>query len=97
MYETYRLKEAQILLIDNTGVEYERFLLKELLGNEDWSFNVGLSMNYLAAGVGWKPDLPFRPIELHALIANSIEDTFNLRFNPKFGIGATIRIGRSRW
>lgn len=97
IYKNYKIKEAQILVIDKTGVDFDKFYLKEIWGNEDWSMNVGLSLKNFGAGIGYKPNIPFKPVEVHAMIINSIEDTMNLKFSPKIGVGVTVRVGANRW
>lgn len=97
IYKNYKIKEAQVLVIDTTGVDFEKFYLKELWGNESWSVNLGLNLQNIGAGVGYKPDIPFKPVEVHGMIINSIDDTLNLKFNPKIGVGVTVRVGANRW
>ncbi len=107
LYDTLGVKQVHSVLWGIDGViENDKFLMKELWSNEDWSLNAGASLknpnfagididhfklNNIGVSVGYTPDIIFRPIEIHGIIANSIEDTFNLQFKPKFGIGISVK------
>lgn len=99
LYERYRIKKVPSGLVSG-GIEGGAFRFESdtLLMKELWktstgafSFNLGGSLKNVAVSVGAVPDWFMRSFEVHGVIANSWEDTFSFKFNPKFGVGITVK------
>jgi hypothetical protein len=95
IYKNLGLKEVPAVLIDSAGnFEQDKFLFKELLkfGSEkQFSFNAGGSIKNVGISLGYTPDVLMKTFEVHGILANSWEDTFNFEFKPKIGIGVSVR------
>ena len=72
-------------------IENDTFLLKELWKDDMFSLNVGASFRNVGGTIGYTPDILMRSLEAHFGVFNSWQDTFNLEFKPKIGIGVTIK------
>lgn len=72
-------------------IENDTFLLKEVWKDNTFSLNFGASFENFGGTIGYSPDVLMKNFEAHLGIFNSWQDTFNLEFKPKIGIGVTIK------
>lgn len=66
-------------------------ILKELYKVNDFSFNLGFNFDYVGGSIGYTPPVLNKTFEAHLGVFNSWSDTFDLKFNPKIGIGVSIK------
>ena len=75
-------------------IQADSIVLRELWNSpaNTWTINAGTSVKNLGITVGYNPDILNKAFEVHGGIFNSWQDTIDLKFSPKIGIGVTLKV-----